>query len=103
MSTNFSNGLSPAEAERLAMLAEEAGEVVQACMKVLRHGYGSYNPDRPEDGDNRVQLAREIGNFDHITTVMFDCGDYEMVGVREGIDRQKRNMSRYAHFDHRPA
>jgi len=38
------NGLSPAEAERLALLAEECGEVVQAVCKVLRHGYESTNP-----------------------------------------------------------
>lgn len=102
MSTGFSTGLTPAEAERLAMLAEEAGEIVQACMKVLRHGYESYNPDRPSDGSNRQQLARELGNFDHITTIMFDCGDYEMVDVRVGIDRKRRSLKHYAHFEHKP-
>ena len=32
------NGLTPAEAERLALLMEECGEVVQIIGKVLRHG-----------------------------------------------------------------
>jgi hypothetical protein len=38
------NGLTPAEAERLALLAEECGEVIQAIGKVLRHGYESRHP-----------------------------------------------------------
>ena len=33
------NQLDCAAAERLAVLAEEAGEVVQAVTKILRHGY----------------------------------------------------------------
>lgn len=33
------NGLSPAEVERLALLAEECGEVIQTVGKILRHGY----------------------------------------------------------------
>lgn len=39
------NGLTPAEAERLAMLSEECGEVIQIIGKILRHGYDSYHPD----------------------------------------------------------
>ncbi len=39
------NRLTPAEAERLAMLAEEAAEVIQIVGKILRHGYASYHPD----------------------------------------------------------
>lgn len=37
MKTPF-NGLTPAEAEALTILAEEASEVVKAAMKILRHG-----------------------------------------------------------------
>lgn len=33
---NF-NGMTPAETERLAILVEECGEVVQIGMKILRH------------------------------------------------------------------
>ena len=33
------NELSPAEVERLAILAEEMGEAIQVIGKVLRHGY----------------------------------------------------------------
>jgi hypothetical protein len=37
------NQLTDAEAERLALLAEECGEVVQVIGKILRHGYESYD------------------------------------------------------------
>ena len=40
------NGLTPAEAKRLALLAEECGEVLQAIGKVLRHGFGR-RTDKP--------------------------------------------------------
>lgn len=54
------NRLTPAEAERLAYLAEEMGEALQAIGKVLRHGYDSHNPDAPHAGDNRLQLTKEL-------------------------------------------
>lgn len=54
------NRLTPAEAERLAYLAEEMGEALQAIGKVLRHGYDSHNPDQPHAGDSRVQLTKEL-------------------------------------------
>ena len=48
-----------AEAERLAMLAEECGEIIQVVGKILRNGYDSYHPDRPEITNRRL-LANEI-------------------------------------------
>lgn len=42
--THF-NDLEPGEAERLAILAEEAGELIHAIGKILRYGYESHNPD----------------------------------------------------------
>lgn len=57
---NHFNKLTPAEAERLAMLSEECAEVIQAVSKILRHGYESVNPLAPEKGTNREQLAREL-------------------------------------------
>ena len=42
MTAHF-NGLSESEQERLSILIEECGEVVQAACKILRHGYESFN------------------------------------------------------------
>lgn len=53
------NGLTTAQAERLAMLAEECGEVIQAVSKILRHGYNSAHPDRPFITNHEL-LANEL-------------------------------------------
>jgi NTP pyrophosphatase (non-canonical NTP hydrolase) len=64
MNRDHFNQLSPAEAERLAFLIEECGEVIQAASKVLRHGYESFDPTIPihERLTNRGALARELGD-----------------------------------------
>lgn len=57
------NGLTACEAERLALLAEECGEVIQCISKILRHGLNSYNPTEIAGVDNRDRLSREIGDL----------------------------------------
>lgn len=42
--SEFTNNLTPAEAECLAILIEECAEVQQIACKILRHGYDSCNP-----------------------------------------------------------
>jgi NTP pyrophosphatase (non-canonical NTP hydrolase) len=59
----MSGHLSLREAELLEMLAEEAAEVVQAAMKVLRHGWDSRNPMRPDSFTNMEHLSRELGQL----------------------------------------
>lgn len=56
--TEHFNKLTPASQERVAMLAEEAGEIVQVCGKILRHGLLSHHPVTKET--NRDLLLREL-------------------------------------------
>jgi len=56
------NQLSPAQAERLALLMEEMGEAQQIIGKILRHGYDNYHPRDPEKTTNRTLLATEMGH-----------------------------------------
>lgn len=67
--THF-NALTAGEAERLALLAEEAGELVQTIGKILRHGYESYNPDDTDKGSNRLQLESEIADVVYCMELM---------------------------------
>ena len=54
------NALPPDQAEALALLAEECGELVQAIGKIQRHGLWS---EHPESGiPNQQTLEREIGD-----------------------------------------
>lgn len=57
--TDRFNQLTPAQDERLSMLAEECAEVIQAICKIKRHGYASHHPDAPSV-TNADLLAREI-------------------------------------------
>ena len=62
--------MSPGEIERLAILAEECGEVAQAVGKVLRFGWEGQSPYGGRV--NRVALEREVGNLRAIVNLMLD-------------------------------
>lgn len=64
--THF-NQLTPAQAEVLALLAEEAGELIQAIGKILRHGLESTHPANPGGPTNADALVRELGDVHHAT------------------------------------
>jgi len=88
------NGLTPAEAERLAMLAEECGEVIHIIGKVLRHGYDSRHPDGGPT--NREALSREILDLVYTQDALFNADDlpkHSHEQRMEVIDRK----ARYAH------
>lgn len=94
--TQHFNGLTPAEAERLAMLAEECGEVIQMVGKILRHGYESHHPDRP-DVTNRALLTREMTDLFAVAHQMQSMGDVAREGSEVSIDKAWLKKLRYAH------
>lgn len=81
------NRLTPAQAERLAFLAEECGEVIQAIGKILRHGYESSHPDIPER-TNRDDLKKELSHVYVAQSLLYDSGDLASKG---------KLMATYAH------
>lgn len=86
--THF-NGLTPAEAERLAMLIEECGEVIQAATKVLRHGWDSHHPDNPH-ADNRNMLHVEIMDLQGVIGAMGSLGELpRVIGTPQGAWTRK--------------
>lgn len=89
------NGLSPAEAERLALLAEELGEAMQAIGKVLRHGYESTHPDGGPT--NREALERECGDVRHAMIRLCDEGDLSRRAVHERANAKAQSIGRYLH------
>ena len=70
------NKLTASEAELLAMLMEECGEVVQACGKILRHGYESHHPFDRSMGSNRQQLAKELRDVEAIASMLRSSGAF---------------------------
>ena len=65
------------EIERLAMLAEEAGEIVQIVGKILRHGYDSYNPHSTHMVSNKELLISELQDIQGIIYGMMEQGDFD--------------------------
>lgn len=93
------NRLTPAQAERLAMLAEEAGEIVQAVGKILRHGYDSHHPRDPDQKTNKELLRREIVDLMAVFRLMGESGDVDDHIVRLS-EIEGRIMSKLTYTHH---
>lgn len=93
------NGLTPAQAERLDILAEECAEVIQAIMKIKRHGFDSVNPAALSMETNRQTLMREL--FDvaaatgmcHIELPELQDDTY----VEQQVEKAMRKKLAYSH------
>jgi NTP pyrophosphatase (non-canonical NTP hydrolase) len=96
MSEHF-NKLTPAEAERLAILAEECGEVIQAVGKILRHGYESKHPADTTAPNNRGALERELGDVQAIIAMMKSFKDVSRVEIAVAESTKKIKVVRYMH------
>jgi len=100
MKEDFCNGLSEAQAERLAVLAEECGEVVAIAGKVLRHGYESCNPHTQEY--NRALLEHEIADVLGVVRMMIDAADVsgdEIAEIAEGVWERKARYLHHQNFE----
>jgi len=71
----FTNGLTAAQAERLALLLEEMGEAQQVVGKILRHGYLSRNPRDQSSIINRCLLESEIADVLFAVRFLVEAGD----------------------------
>ena len=92
------NELTDAEAERLAMLAEEASEIGQAVGKILRHGYRRSHPDNKDVWrNNRSDLAREIGDLLGIADQMMLLDDINSSDVDYHRHRKWGKALKYTH------
>lgn len=93
------NRLTNAEAERLAMLAEECGEVIQVIGKILRHGYTSCNPNDPNMTTNWALLKGELNDISAIVHGMITAGDYReedfTIEMPEKIWQKKLKWTHY--------
>ncbi len=93
-------GLTPAEIERLAMLAEECGEVVQAVGMVLRHGWESSSPFESCGRQNRGALEKEIGNVRAVVNLMLDVDDLSLSAVQSWQGAKRKALPKWTH--HQP-
>ena len=90
--------LSLTELERLAMLSEEASEVIKNINKIIRHGYSSYNPDGDIEKTNRVLLEEEIGDFLGIMDLMIDMRDVNEDTIEAARNAKLERSQKYMHY-----
>lgn len=99
MSEHF-NELTPREAELLALLAEECGEVVQAIGKILRHGLESRHPGGGPT--NREALAVELSHIQAASTLLDQANVLPSGLVATGCEQKLGNVRRYLHHQAAP-
>jgi NTP pyrophosphatase (non-canonical NTP hydrolase) len=89
------NSLTPAEAERLALIAEEAAEVIHAITKIQRHGFESCHPTGGPD--NRHMLEIELGDLHTAVRMAVDAGDLDALKIDAAAKLKAKNVGRYLH------
>lgn len=94
------NNLSPAETERLSILAEECAEVIQVVGKILRHGFDSKHPDGGPD--NRALLALEMGHVYAISQVISFRKDISADAMDESMANKVEDYSKRKYLHHQP-
>jgi NTP pyrophosphatase (non-canonical NTP hydrolase) len=95
MNTAHFNQLTPAEDERLALLAEECAEVIQAVTKIQRHGYASCHPTTGVN--NCVTLTREMGDLLAAMQLLYDAGDVCEKAVLLACRNKQDAVNMYLH------
>lgn len=94
---NHFNKLTPAEAERIALLAEECAEVIHVCGKILRHGLDS----KPPKGGptNRQMLETELGHVGFAEGLLFLGGDISADKVIDSNVSKSFSVAPYLHHN----
>ncbi|WP_067986166.1 MazG nucleotide pyrophosphohydrolase domain-containing protein [Neptuniibacter pectenicola] len=91
------NKLTPAEAERLSILAEECAEVIQVIGKIQRHGFDSCHPNGGPN--NRSLLEKELGDVSAAKYLMLESGDVDDDAIGQGFTDKIFSIPRYLHHN----
>lgn len=97
---HFSTYLNESEEERLALLTEEMGEVLQIVGKIGRHGYLSTNPLSNDPTTNQILLEKEIGDLLLIIKLMIISGDIRPEVIQNWMGIKQRKINQWLHFNY---
>jgi len=89
------NQLTPAEDERLALLMEEAAEVIQVVCKIQRHGYESQHPGGGPT--NRGLLEKELGDVLAALELLTHSVDVDQHSIYLYKAEKLENVKRWLH------
>ena len=93
----FSNQLTHAQVERLALLAEEMGEAIQVIGKILRHGLMSCNPKDTEEWTNKELLEKELGDVTFAVNLLCENNDIDLYRINEECANKAMRVKPYLH------
>lgn len=91
------NDLTPAELERLSILAEEMGESLHIIGKILRHGMESYNPISDDRRTNRELLEKELGHVKHAIDRLTESNDLNIDRILTHAEEKRVSIKRWLH------
>ena len=89
----MSDQLKPSEIERLAVLAEELGEVQQVIGKILRFGWESRHPDGGPT--NRELLEKELGDVEAALALMNVKRDVSEINIGRNTEIKIPKLCQY--------
>lgn len=92
------NGLTPAQAELLALLSEELSEAGQVIGKILRHGYESHHPDTP-GVTNRDLLTRELGDVNAAVNLLCKAQELDAGRILNCTNLKLARVGQYLHHN----
>ena len=90
--------LTEGQNERLALLLEECGEVIQIIGKIQRHGLFSSDPTKPGGPDNQDLLAQEIADVVQAIDLLAAAKDINTTMVEVRLKRRWITVQKYLHF-----
>jgi NTP pyrophosphatase (non-canonical NTP hydrolase) len=91
------NKLTPAQDERLAVLTEEVGELLQAIGKIQRHGYDSHDPTKANHPGNRRDLEKECGDVMEAIQRLIAACDVDEDHIQRRIAKRRELVEQYLH------
>lgn len=94
------NKLTPAEAERLFLIMEECGEIVQVIGKILRHGYEEHHPDNQEES-NRMLLEKELGDLSAVVEMAIKAKDLNPETSTQCEIAKTQRIGKYLHHQNK--
>lgn len=90
--------LTDAQIERLAILSEECGEVIQIVGKVLRHGYANFHPLDPVLQSNKSLLQNELGDLVNAINFLAEHKDVDMEAIHTKAESKKKRFVRWLRY-----
>lgn len=87
--------ITEAELERLALLSEEASEVIQMVDKIIRFGFESYHPKDESKTTNRSLLEMECGHMLIAMHLLNQEGDMEIDNIEKHSHNKAESINEF--------